>query len=165
MLFVPKKWWHYVECVEKSVSINTWIPLVWSKHCLHHTHTHNTRTHQPSDARERLKEAIVRTIVSDQLPTDTRSSQTNSEYPPQWVNPNEVCKKNAKFFYSNFSLQEVFSHPVNLELVSKMLVECEATPTWKPRPLPIISHYDWVNMLASESVVEAMSNVLLETHR
>ena len=59
----------------------------------------------------------------------------------------------------------MFSHQVNLELVSKMLVECEATPTRKPRPLPIISHYDWVNMLASESVVEAMSNVLLETHR
>lgn len=28
VLFVPKKWWHYVESLETSISINTWIELV-----------------------------------------------------------------------------------------------------------------------------------------
>lgn len=28
VLFVPKKWWHYVESLETSISVNTWIELV-----------------------------------------------------------------------------------------------------------------------------------------
>ena len=28
VLFVPRHWWHYVECVESAVSVNTWIELV-----------------------------------------------------------------------------------------------------------------------------------------
>lgn len=28
VLFVPFHWWHYVECLEPSVSVNTWIDLV-----------------------------------------------------------------------------------------------------------------------------------------
>lgn len=28
ILIVPPKWWHYVESLETSLSVNTWIPLV-----------------------------------------------------------------------------------------------------------------------------------------
>lgn len=28
VLLVPRHWWHYVESLEPSISINTWIPLV-----------------------------------------------------------------------------------------------------------------------------------------
>jgi len=28
VLVVPKHWWHYVENLEPSVSINTWVELV-----------------------------------------------------------------------------------------------------------------------------------------
>ena len=28
VLFVPKKWWHYVQSLDTSISINTWIELV-----------------------------------------------------------------------------------------------------------------------------------------
>lgn len=28
ILIVPPKWWHYVECLETSLAVNTWIPLV-----------------------------------------------------------------------------------------------------------------------------------------
>ena len=27
-LLVPPKWWHYVECLENSLSVNTWVPIV-----------------------------------------------------------------------------------------------------------------------------------------
>ena len=30
VLFVPKKWWHYVETLDTSISVNTWIELVYS---------------------------------------------------------------------------------------------------------------------------------------
>jgi len=28
VLFVPRHWWHYVESLDTSISINTWIELV-----------------------------------------------------------------------------------------------------------------------------------------
>jgi len=28
VLFVPRHWWHYVESLETSISVNTWIELV-----------------------------------------------------------------------------------------------------------------------------------------
>ena len=28
VLFVPHRWWHYVENIEPAISLNTWIPLV-----------------------------------------------------------------------------------------------------------------------------------------
>ena len=28
VLFVPRHWWHYVECIEPAVSVNTWIEVV-----------------------------------------------------------------------------------------------------------------------------------------
>lgn len=31
ILIVPSNWWHYVENLETSLTINTWIPLVSSQ--------------------------------------------------------------------------------------------------------------------------------------
>lgn len=28
VLYVPKHWWHYVECDSTAISVNTWIELV-----------------------------------------------------------------------------------------------------------------------------------------
>ena len=28
VLYVPKHWWHYVECESTAISVNTWIELV-----------------------------------------------------------------------------------------------------------------------------------------
>ncbi|KAK3287011.1 hypothetical protein CYMTET_5462 [Cymbomonas tetramitiformis] len=45
VLFVPKHWWHHVECLETSVSINQWID-------------------KPSDAYDRVCEAVVCAVVN-----------------------------------------------------------------------------------------------------
>ena len=34
VLFVPKHWWHYVESISDSISVNTWIDLVSIKLCI-----------------------------------------------------------------------------------------------------------------------------------
>ncbi|XP_043235602.1 HSPB1-associated protein 1 homolog isoform X4 [Amphibalanus amphitrite] len=54
-LLVPRHWWHLVENLETSVSINTWIEL-------------------PCDAEARLQEALVRTMVA-RLPADAASAR------------------------------------------------------------------------------------------
>ena len=45
LLFVPRHWWHHVDALTHSVSVNTWIP-------------------HPRDHRERVSEALVRVLVS-----------------------------------------------------------------------------------------------------
>ncbi|XP_031833603.2 HSPB1 associated protein 1 isoform X1 [Nomia melanderi] len=45
VLFVPAGWWHYVESLEFSVSVNTWLPIV-------------------TDSVSRVKEALVKLIVA-----------------------------------------------------------------------------------------------------
>lgn len=42
---------------------------------------------QPSDSYERVKEAVVRTMISGWLP----GTEDDQEQHDQWVNPNEVC--------------------------------------------------------------------------
>lgn len=44
-LFVPRHWWHHVDALTHSVSVNTWMP-------------------HPLDHRERVSEALVRLLVS-----------------------------------------------------------------------------------------------------
>lgn len=45
VLFVPKGWWHYVESLDLTVSVNIWLPL-------------------QTDNKARLKEALVKLIVN-----------------------------------------------------------------------------------------------------
>uniref|UniRef100_A0ABD2VVF9 JmjC domain-containing protein n=1 Tax=Trichogramma kaykai TaxID=54128 RepID=A0ABD2VVF9_9HYME len=45
VLFIPNGWWHYVESLDISLSVNVWIP-------------------QPDDCKARLKESLVNLIVN-----------------------------------------------------------------------------------------------------
>ncbi|XP_012272339.1 HSPB1-associated protein 1 isoform X2 [Orussus abietinus] len=45
VLLVPRKWWHYVESMDLSISINIWLPLA-------------------SDCEDRLREALVKLIMT-----------------------------------------------------------------------------------------------------
>ncbi|XP_074033062.1 HSPB1 associated protein 1 [Leptinotarsa decemlineata] len=63
VLLVPNKWWHYVENLETSISINVWLPL-------------------PQDDEERLKEAVVQFFVKQ------ISESSNSTVNNLLLNPN-----------------------------------------------------------------------------
>lgn len=66
VLFVPHKWWHYVENLTTAISINTWIQT------------------PKYDNMTRLNESIIRLMVSSicsGVPENIRS---------QLLNPNEV---------------------------------------------------------------------------
>ncbi|GAB1600352.1 hypothetical protein Ahia01_000313000 [Argonauta hians] len=45
VLYVPRHWWHFVECLEMSISANTWVEM-------------------PNDDESRVEEAITRLIIS-----------------------------------------------------------------------------------------------------
>uniref|UniRef100_A0A6B0VCC2 JmjC domain-containing protein n=1 Tax=Ixodes ricinus TaxID=34613 RepID=A0A6B0VCC2_IXORI len=69
VLFVPSRWWHYVRCLDTSLSINTWIPLV--------------RTPSASTDREhQLQEAVTRTLATLLIPCYEDEDST-------WLNTNE----------------------------------------------------------------------------
>ena len=67
VLFVPRHWWHYVECIDPAVSVNTWIEVVRiSQYMYQHSNVSVTYcVVQPEDARERVKEGIARTLVCE----------------------------------------------------------------------------------------------------
>lgn len=61
VLLVPKSWWHYVESLNLSVSVNVWLPL-------------------ETDSKERLKEALVKLIVNG-IGKNIPSASENSKCP------------------------------------------------------------------------------------
>jgi hypothetical protein len=64
MLFVPHHFWHFVECIDDSISVNLWLD-------------------HPRDDQERLKESLARFVVSGLKEADV------SEEPKNWLNRGE----------------------------------------------------------------------------
>ncbi|XP_070535757.1 HSPB1-associated protein 1 homolog [Ptychodera flava] len=67
VLFVPRHWWHYVECVTPAISVNSWIEL-------------------DIDDNTRVEEAITRTVTCSILSHVRDQDGTYS-----WLNPTEEC--------------------------------------------------------------------------
>ncbi|XP_061171813.1 HSPB1-associated protein 1 homolog isoform X2 [Saccostrea echinata] len=77
VLYVPRHWWHYVESLEDSISINTWIDT-------------------EEDLESRVSEAITRCLFStllgarDQLKEDHQEHQSKKDHKEDnWINPGE----------------------------------------------------------------------------
>ena len=74
VLFVPHHWWHFVETLEPSISLNQWYELA------------------KEDIRERVSEALVRVIVSALKPAGApapSSPTAGHQQRSQWLNPTE----------------------------------------------------------------------------
>ena len=61
-------------------------------------------------------------------------------------------------------LQAVFTHSTNLELLSVMVANHQAsTLSPSPSPAPLLTPFDWAKVLTSSAVVEAVAGELLKT--
>ncbi|XP_041458017.1 HSPB1-associated protein 1-like isoform X2 [Lytechinus variegatus] len=114
ILFVPKLWWHFVESLDTSISINCWIDL-------------------ESDHESRLDEAICRTLVCGLMSVEGHDEE-NEESQGQWLNPTEEATNRRQ----NLTL---LSHAVNTfcQLNSKTSCEMEETNVSANVPEALIS--------------------------
>ncbi|ESO87769.1 hypothetical protein LOTGIDRAFT_127245 [Lottia gigantea] len=67
VLYVPKHWWHYVQCLDTAISVNTWVEM-------------------EDDNETRVREAITRILISS-------LSSSNNDSNNSLVNPTEVCSR------------------------------------------------------------------------
>lgn len=120
VLYVPKHWWHFVECEETSISINCWVDL-------------------ESDHLSRVHEAVTRMLVFHLLQPD------DNDIPPQWLNPTEeLTSHRTNLMYLETSLkvyqqlsQKRKNRTANCETGKEFLIEEERTS--KTESLPSLS--------------------------
>lgn len=119
VLFVPRHWWHHVTCIEPSVSVNVWIPLA-------------------SDARERVKEGMVRTMTGAVM-----TSSNDSD----WLNPTE----------------EIFPFDENLRLLG-IAVKEEISRQQSPGDIEVTAS-DIINVFCHPTILEQACQLLIEQKR
>lgn len=84
VLFVPHHWWHFVETMETSVSVNTWIEM-------------------EEDHQGRFHEAVTRALVSEVLPSAAGNCGKS-----KWLNPTEeLCSTATNMKYLKSSLDNL----------------------------------------------------------
>jgi ribosomal protein L16 Arg81 hydroxylase len=64
VLYVPHEWWHFVECLDLSISINTWVEM-------------------ETDAKSRLTEIIAKTLLQSLMESNFITYEL-------WLNESEV---------------------------------------------------------------------------
>lgn len=101
LLFIPKGWWHYVESLDISLSVNVWLPL-------------------KEDCESRLKETLVHLVmntIGDGLPKADDQPDSNLIESIKFVSINKelLCMLNKHFLFDFwfFRLQILFRSAKN----------------------------------------------------
>ncbi|XP_044745865.1 HSPB1-associated protein 1 [Coccinella septempunctata] len=79
VLIIPNKWWHYVEALDTSISINTWLPL-------------------KKDHGERQRECLLQLLIGSFLSNADRSMQTSVLNPNSYDILNQTLSERLEFF-------------------------------------------------------------------
>jgi HSPB1-associated protein 1 len=119
VLYVPNHWWHHALHVEPSISVNMWVDL-------------------PSDSVDRVKEAVVRTVIS------TLKSAEHVTDDKNWLNPNE----------------EHWDHQTCLDALRNALIECVDDEDAVPSENADMNNM-LVNCLTGDNIVQRISEQLL----
>ncbi|KAL3286101.1 hypothetical protein HHI36_000614 [Cryptolaemus montrouzieri] len=92
VLIVPHKWWHYVENLEISISINTWLPL-------------------PQDDKERINECLVQMLVT------SFTKDLDKEKQDIILNPNSDDLRNSSLDSGITLFNNLVAHPLSRRAV------------------------------------------------
>ncbi|XP_073814993.1 HSPB1 associated protein 1 [Musca autumnalis] len=141
VLIVPRHWWHYVESLEISLSVNAWIPLYY-------------------DLDNQIEECITKYIM------ETSVSNTSDETKIFIMNPNQlstIASSDELFQILEFLLEQKLSGDNHINDAKKgksshqyqYLEESEMTAFKQTfsnvYEVPIMSHDEWQKYLKSQS--------------
>ncbi|XP_066594097.1 HSPB1-associated protein 1 homolog isoform X2 [Prorops nasuta] len=104
-LLIPKGWWHYVESLDLSVSVNVWLPL-------------------ETDNQERLKEALVKLIITGIEKTFCSESEDRQCTVPYCMKLIEATLDKCKYQYQNDTQEGLLK-------TNKKMKYSNERPTWK----------------------------------
>ncbi|PIK50453.1 putative HSPB1-associated protein 1 [Apostichopus japonicus] len=105
VLYVPRHWWHYVECIDTSISVNCWVEL-------------------ENDHLSRLHESVTRMLVYGLLHHHPQQNELN----PDWLNPTETLTSyNTNLLYLENSLE------ILKQLNGQRKAKGEASDKWDGR--------------------------------
>jgi HSPB1-associated protein 1 len=78
VLFVPKHWWHFVECLETSISVNTWVNV-------------------DSDCIDRVEEAVIMNVMMSMKNKNSEETGNDNWMTPSQVSLMFVCLRHVSF--------------------------------------------------------------------
>ncbi|XP_072020295.1 HSPB1-associated protein 1 homolog [Amphiura filiformis] len=108
VLFVPHHWWHFVETMETSISVNTWIEM-------------------ETDHKDRFHEAITRMLASGIL------SSAGNDGKSKWLNPTEELYDSAtNLMYLKKANESLLQHQQSTGSISTLCQPSARSTSAKP---------------------------------
>jgi hypothetical protein len=142
VLFVPRHWWHNVESLSDSVSINLW-------------------TEHVGDRRARMHEAVARLLIAS-LDTSMRACSSPDDASEPGAN-DDIDTRDHRPLSSSRPLinptDECFPLDVNLDILSNALTEPSSTSSSSSPSLDIET---FVDVLLSETTLSTITDQLLK---
>ncbi|XP_050434462.1 HSPB1-associated protein 1 isoform X2 [Adelges cooleyi] len=169
VLYVPHKWWHYVENVSPAISINSWIPV------------------PKYDNLSRLNESIIRFLVSSVCSGVSKSVQSrllnpNEKFTPDTITEslrfidqslNKVNNDAASSTEFNFKIPTPLDYQCTLLKADQLLNSidvntkyhsCNHSPKYLESDIPNNIHEQILNSLCDENVMSRVISNLLNNN-
>ncbi|GFR74603.1 HSPB1-associated protein 1 [Elysia marginata] len=126
-LFVPRHWWHYVQSLEPSISVNVWVPVF-------------------GDNESRYHEALTRTLASSLIRDFADVTDDDKDGFQHWLNPTEtLTASSVNMEFLKTSLSQLLAEE-DRECLTKDFDESETSHSTKRKS--DFGHSDYLHKLA-----------------